>query len=101
VHSNGFSLVRKVIEKANVSLNEKAPWSDKSFGEVRGWLSLTAGIKQFGVAYFPVLSAWMALSKCCSREIACVPNCFSNFQSRLFGMNTLSCRPSLLPPSFT
>ncbi|GAX83520.1 hypothetical protein CEUSTIGMA_g10945.t1 [Chlamydomonas eustigma] len=33
VHSNGFSLVRKVIEKAKVSLNDKAPWTDKSFGE--------------------------------------------------------------------
>ena len=36
VHSNGFSLVRKVIEKANVSLHDKAPWSEKSFGEVSG-----------------------------------------------------------------
>ena len=34
VHSNGFSLVRKVIEKAKVSLHDKAPWTDKTFGEV-------------------------------------------------------------------
>jgi phosphoribosylformylglycinamidine cyclo-ligase len=38
VHSNGFSLVRKVLEKANAKLTDKAPWSDKSFGEVRAAL---------------------------------------------------------------
>lgn len=32
VHSNGFSLVRKVLEVSNTSLHDKAPWSDQSFG---------------------------------------------------------------------
>jgi len=34
VHSNGFSLVRKVLEKSKTSLHDKAPWTDKTFGEV-------------------------------------------------------------------
>jgi phosphoribosylformylglycinamidine cyclo-ligase len=32
VHSNGFSLVRKVLEKSGGSLNDIAPWSGQSFG---------------------------------------------------------------------
>ncbi|KAK4543134.1 hypothetical protein LTR36_005912 [Oleoguttula mirabilis] len=34
VHSNGFSLVRKIIEKAGLSYKDKAPWdSSKSVGD--------------------------------------------------------------------
>jgi phosphoribosylformylglycinamidine cyclo-ligase len=33
VHSNGFSLVRKVLETSHTSLGELTPWSDLSFGE--------------------------------------------------------------------
>jgi hypothetical protein len=29
----------QVIEKAKVTLHDKAPWTDKSFGEVRGYVS--------------------------------------------------------------
>lgn len=32
VHSNGFSLVRKVIEKVGASLDDKVAWSDESLG---------------------------------------------------------------------
>lgn len=34
-HSNGFTLVRSIVEKAGLSYNDKAPWrtSDKSVGE--------------------------------------------------------------------
>ena len=32
VHSNGFSLVRKVLEVSNTSLHDIAPWSGESFG---------------------------------------------------------------------
>lgn len=32
VHSNGFSLVRKVIEKTGSTLNQKVEWSDESLG---------------------------------------------------------------------
>jgi len=32
VHSNGFSLVRKVLEVSGNSLHDKAPWTDESFG---------------------------------------------------------------------
>mmetsp|Transcript_28119 Transcript_28119/g.83321 ORF Transcript_28119/g.83321 Transcript_28119/m.83321 type:complete len:393 (-) Transcript_28119:312-1490(-) len=34
VHSNGFSLVRKVVEKSKMTLHEKAPWTEKAIGEV-------------------------------------------------------------------
>ncbi|EFN58107.1 hypothetical protein CHLNCDRAFT_34524 [Chlorella variabilis] len=32
VHSNGFSLVRKVLEVSGTSLHDTAPWSGESFG---------------------------------------------------------------------
>lgn len=32
IHSNGFSLVRKVLEKSGRSLLDIAPWSEQSFG---------------------------------------------------------------------
>lgn len=32
VHSNGFSLVRKVLEVSDTSLHDIAPWSGESFG---------------------------------------------------------------------
>ncbi|PSC75241.1 Phosphoribosylformylglycinamidine cyclo-chloroplastic mitochondrial [Micractinium conductrix] len=32
VHSNGFSLVRKVLEVSGTSLHDTAPWSGQSFG---------------------------------------------------------------------
>ena len=32
VHSNGFSLVRKVLEVSGKSLHDTAPWSGQSFG---------------------------------------------------------------------
>jgi phosphoribosylformylglycinamidine cyclo-ligase len=36
VHSNGFSLVRKVLEVSNITLHDKCPWdSSKTIGEVR------------------------------------------------------------------
>ncbi|GIL61943.1 hypothetical protein Vafri_16303 [Volvox africanus] len=35
VHSNGFSLVRKVLEVSNTSLHDRTPWdSTKTFGDV-------------------------------------------------------------------
>lgn len=34
VHSNGFSLVRKVLEKAKMTVHDKAPWTNKKLGEV-------------------------------------------------------------------
>ncbi len=36
VHSNGFSLVRKVLEVSNTTLHSKCPWdTSKTIGEVR------------------------------------------------------------------
>lgn len=34
VHSNGFSLVRKVLEVSGTSLHQKTPWSNANFGTV-------------------------------------------------------------------
>ncbi|GMH38502.1 hypothetical protein BSKO_06386 [Bryopsis sp. KO-2023] len=34
IHSNGFSLVRKVLKVNGVSLADKVPWGDESFGTV-------------------------------------------------------------------
>ncbi|KAK9809923.1 hypothetical protein WJX72_001818 [[Myrmecia] bisecta] len=34
VHSNGFSLVRKVLEVSNTSLHDKVPWGEGTFGSV-------------------------------------------------------------------
>lgn len=34
VHSNGFSLVRKVLEVSGTSLHQKTPWSNATFGSV-------------------------------------------------------------------
>lgn len=34
VHSNGFSLVRKILEVSGTTLSDKVPWSDATFGEV-------------------------------------------------------------------
>jgi phosphoribosylformylglycinamidine cyclo-ligase len=33
LHSNGFSLVRKVLEVSETSLGDKTPWSAKTFGQ--------------------------------------------------------------------
>lgn len=56
VHSNGFSLVRKVLEKANASLKDKAPWSDRSFGEVGSQASCFAvSLWHSGHARVPLL----------------------------------------------
>jgi phosphoribosylformylglycinamidine cyclo-ligase len=34
IHSNGFSLVRKVLEVSGTSLHDTVPWGSQSFGEV-------------------------------------------------------------------
>jgi phosphoribosylformylglycinamidine cyclo-ligase len=34
IHSNGFSLVRKVLEVSGTSLHDRVPWGTASFGEV-------------------------------------------------------------------
>lgn len=34
IHSNGYSLVRKVLEVSGTALSDKVPWADKTFGEV-------------------------------------------------------------------
>jgi phosphoribosylformylglycinamidine cyclo-ligase len=34
VHSNGFSLARKVLEVTGTTLQDKVPWGEKTFGEV-------------------------------------------------------------------
>lgn len=34
VHSNGYSLVRKIVEVRKIDLNAKVPWENATFGEV-------------------------------------------------------------------
>ena len=51
VHSNGFSLVRKVLEVSGTKLTDPAPWGagGKSIGEVRAW---GAGWNETPVCFF-------------------------------------------------
>lgn len=76
VHSNGFSLVRKVLEISGKTMHDIAPWSGESFGLTL--LTPTVLYVKTALKLIDTVDVRVSLGGVYFKMIFCSPTCFNN-----------------------